>query len=171
MSRIWRQYGGTVAPEEACTEDLCTPGQKISAVRAWMLDELKRTSMFFRMLLCPKAVLLQIWRLFWGRGLGFSGVLVLCLDCFFAFIASLLFLPLCFSASLISCSFLPCFFATVLLRLSTCTILPFLFFSHVFLLLLYFLLLYFLSLRSLCFSIDFALFFAVGIFNETRGGA
>ena len=75
--------------------------------------------------------------------------LLLCFFCFFAFPAFLLFLLLCSScSSAFSASLLPlllCFSATVLLCLSTYTILVFLFFSHVFLLLHFLLLCFFTS--------------------------
>ena len=69
---------------------------------------------------------------------------VFCFPCFSAFPASLLF---CFLLFLLLC--FPCFFAFVLLCLSTSTILLFLFFSHVFLLL-YFLLLCFFAFCLYC---------------------
>ena len=85
---------------------------------------------------------------------AFPASLLFCFSAF-AFPASLLFLLLCFSAFCFSCfsAFLllcfPCFSAFVLLCLSTSTILLFLFFSHVFLLL-YFQLLCFLASCLYC---------------------
>ena len=113
----------------------------------------------------------------------FSAFLLLCFSAFllfllFAFPASLLFMLLCFSAlpaSFLFCfsaflaSLLLCFSAFVLLCLSTSTILVFLFFSHVFLLL-YFLLLCFSASCLYClfvFFFSFALFSPVCILNET----
>ena len=95
-----------------------------------------------------------------GRFWSFFFVPGSMLLCFSAYIASLLFLRfllfllLCFSAS-------PCFSAFVLLCLSTCTILLFLFFSHVFLLLYFLLLCFFAS----CFFVSlFFIFFCFILF-------
>ena len=80
----------------------------------------------------------------------FSASLLLCLHCFSAFPASLLFcfsafLRFAFPASLLFCFCFSCLSAFVLLCLSTATILLFLFFSHVFLLLYFLLLCFFAS--------------------------
>ena len=95
-------------------------------------------------------------------------LLLFLLLCFSCFSASLLYLLLFFSASLLS--LLLCFSAFVLLCLSTSTILLFLFFSHVFLLL-YFLLLCFSASCLYClltlFFFSFALFSPVCILKET----
>ena len=82
----------------------------------------------------------------------------------------LFFFAFCFSCfSALPASFLFCFSAFVLLCLSTSTVLLFLFFSHVFLLL-YFLLLCFSASCLYClfvFFFSFALFSPVCILNET----
>ena len=101
---------------------------------------------------------------FFVAGFGFFGGSWFYAFLFLWFSASLLFLLLCFSAFCCSCFFaflllcFPCFSAFVLLCLSTSTILLFLFFSHVFLLL-YFLLLCFFASCLCClfvFSFSFA---------------
>ena len=98
--------------------------------------------------------------------------LLLCFSCFsafllFAFPASLLFLLLCFSAFCFSCFFaflllsFPCFYAFVILCLSTSTILLFLLFSHVFLLLYFLLLCFFASCLYCLFVFHFLLLYSV----------
>ena len=117
---------------------------------------------------------------FFVAGFGlFLGLLVLCfpVSLIFCFSASLLFCFSAFPASLLfACpasllfafpifAFLllcfPCFSAFVLLRLSTSTILLFLFFSHVFLLLHFLLLCFFASCRYCLFVFHFILLYSV----------
>ena len=94
--------------------------------------------------------------LFFAAGFFLGGVLVLCFHvslifCFSACIASLLFLLF----------LLLCFSAFVLLCLSTSTILLFLFFSHVFLLLYFLLLCFFASCFYCLFVFHFLLLYSV----------
>ena len=91
----------------------------------------------------------------------FFAFLLLCFLCFSAFPASLLFCFCfsCFFAFLLLC-FL-CFSAFVLLCLSTSTILLFLFFSHVFLLLYFLLLCFFASCLYCLFVFHFLLLYSV----------
>ena len=125
---------------------------------------------------------------FWFLVLCFPVSLIFCfsaslLFCFSAYIASLLFLLLCFSAFCFPCSsafpasllfgfllsfffaFLllcfPCFSVYVLLCLSTSTILLFLFFNHVFLLLYFLLLCFFASCLYCLFVFHFILLYSV----------
>ena len=115
----------------------------------------------------------RFWIVFGFLVLCFPVSLIFCfsaslLFCFSAF----LFLLLCFLLALLLCFLLfllfaflllcfPCFSAFVLLRLSTSTILLFLFFSHVFLLLHFLLLCFFASCRYCLCVFHFILLYSV----------
>ena len=98
---------------------------------------------------------------------AFLLILLLCLSCFsafllFAFPASLLFLLLCFLLFLLLCFSASLFsLPLVLLCLSTSTILPFYFFSHVFLLLYFLPLCFFASCLYCLFAFHFLLLYSV----------
>ena len=100
------------------------------------------------------------------KGSWFYDFLLFAFPDFPTFPTSPIFLLVCFSTSLF-----PCFSAFVLLCLAASTILPFLFFSHVFWLLNFLLFCFFASCLyclSLCiFLFSFVLFFPFCIPNET----